>query len=185
MSDGGDEKPPDSSLATPPPPSEKNEKAASGEVLPPHKPRGTDTSTVTYARREMFEGPIPAPTVLAAYAKIDPQLVDRIVSMAERESKHRHEMEKKLLATEERRIDDIGRRASRGQAYGLIIGVAGLVAASVISVLGHPAAGTIIGTVDLLGLVGTFVYGARQARLRHQSPPGGEKDTDDNEDHDD
>ncbi|MDQ7003062.1 MAG: DUF2335 domain-containing protein [Ghiorsea sp.] len=50
-------------------------------------------------REETFHsGPIPAPEMLAAYSKIIPNAPERILAMAEIESQHRQDLEKKTLS---------------------------------------------------------------------------------------
>jgi uncharacterized membrane protein len=110
-----------------------------------------------------YSGPLPPPRALAAYGEIDPSLIDRIVTMAEGEQRNRHDIERTGLAIQ-----------ARGQHYALTIGIVGLVVATLTSFAGHPVTGAVIGTVDLVALVSTFIYGSH---LRHRdaaedSPPG-------------
>jgi uncharacterized membrane protein len=100
--------------------------------------------------------PLPPPEVLAKYAKIDPQLMDRFVKLYEEKLAHRRKVELARVANE--RI---------GIFCGLMVALSGVAAAVYISMIGHPWSGTVIGVADLAGLVGVFVYGTqanRQAR---------------------
>lgn len=49
-----------------------------------------------------FSGPMPPPNILNGYEKILPGAADRILSMAETQSKHRQLMEKKMIEAEAR-----------------------------------------------------------------------------------
>lgn len=49
-----------------------------------------------------FSGPIPPPNIMRGYEEILPGAADRILSMAERQSQHRQDMEKKIVEAEAR-----------------------------------------------------------------------------------
>ena len=49
---------------------------------------------------QVFQGPIPPPAVLEGYEKACPGAADRILSMAEKQSEHRREMEQKVVSSE-------------------------------------------------------------------------------------
>jgi uncharacterized membrane protein len=82
--------------------------------------------------------------------------------MAENQTEHRHGLENRAL-------DHNIRRSNHGLwiAAGLQVSFLGVAAALVLT--GHEAAGTVIGSVDLVGLAATFVYGtasSKDERLR-------------------
>ncbi len=52
----------------------------------------------------------------------------------------------------------------RGQNYGLMIGLTGLIVSLVLAYLGHDAVGGIIGGSTLVGLVTVFVVGRTKQR---------------------
>lgn len=115
-----------------------------------------------------FSGPIPHPSLLAEYDKIQPGLVDRITTMAEKEQSHRHAMQDKALSAE---IADTRRDQGIqffGQICGLAIGVVS-VGAGVYTVLaGNAISGAFIGVGGVASLVTVFVYGSRRDA---QNPP--------------
>jgi uncharacterized membrane protein len=45
----------------------------------------------------MFQGPLPPPEILARYNDVVPGCADRIISMAERQQSHRHNLERKVV----------------------------------------------------------------------------------------
>src|SRR5688500_11390602 len=104
------------------------------------------------------EGPIPSPEILAGYEHLMPGLADRISAMAEKESAHRRELEKKILnaqisdANEERIIE------KRGQIFGFCIGITALVFGFLTAYIGHPVAGAFIGAGGVISLVSVFSY---------------------------
>jgi len=102
-----------------------------------------------------FAGPIPHPAILEQYDRVVPGSAERILAMAERQSAHRIELEGCVIRS------DI-RKSERGQWFGLIVALSGLAAAVALGIAGHGVAGGIIGSVDLVALVGIFVYGRKQ-----------------------
>lgn len=119
---------------------------------------------------QRWQGPIPDPDSLKKYKEIDRGLPDRIVAMAERtldlterQTNHRIEVERRLHF-------GMNLRAHIGLWMGLFVFLvlAGLSFAAIFE--GHDTAGTTIMTIDIVGLVGVFVYGrydqARQERRR-------------------
>jgi uncharacterized membrane protein len=74
-------------------------------------------------------GPIPDPITLAQYNRVLPNAADRIVSMAEKE--HRHRMQEKLIDAQ---VNDTRQERDErrlGQIFGLSIGVVSIVAGSI------------------------------------------------------
>lgn len=115
-------------------------------------------------------GPLPDPLVLKTYEQVLPGLAERIVKMAEGEVDHRHQIEHEeqmhrhkvddeVLSLNRDAINIDAKERKRGQTYGLIIAMAGLIA-SVISVsLNAQATASIIGGTTVVGLVTVFVTG--------------------------
>lgn len=114
--------------------------------------RTNDKSLITGYRSESFAGPIPHPDHLERYKEIYPQAPEIVFRMAEQQSQHRQAMEKKMLKSDLR-------RSWSGVLAGFVIAIVGLAVAGWTSVKGQPVAGTVIGTVDLAGLVYVFVRG--------------------------
>lgn len=69
--------------------------------------RRAQVQFATVQRTTFHAGPLPDPQTLAEYAKINPQLVDRIVAMAETQAASRQDLERRVVQGE---ID--GRRHS-------------------------------------------------------------------------
>src|SRR3989304_933507 len=85
-----------------------------------------------------FHGPIPPPSTLAQYEQIKPGFAERIISMAEKQSDHRRELESKALkySVSEVRL---------GQILGFSIALIGLVCATIIAIYGYQTTASIIG----------------------------------------
>jgi uncharacterized membrane protein len=95
--------------------------------------------------------PLPPPSELASYNEIIPQGADRIMKMAEAQSSHRIEIEKKVILSQQG-------QESKGQFFGFVIGLVGLLCGSYTAISGQPIAGAVIGGVPLAGLVSVFLY---------------------------
>lgn len=118
---------------------------------PDRDPRSAEVaSQVTLEHQSFHSGPLPSPETLAAYGRISPDLVDRIVTASEDERSHRHRMDRQH-----------SRRASMGLAAGLLVAVLFLVVSAWLINDGHDVAGAVIGTVDLVALTAVFVLGRR------------------------
>lgn len=109
---------------------------------------------MTVERQEYFSGPLPPPETLAAYEQIDRGLADRIVRMAETEQDRRWRANRVRM-----RADILSEWG--GLLSGFIVAMAFLGAAVYLIAEGRGVEGTILGTVDLVALVGLFVYGRR------------------------
>jgi len=108
-----------------------------------------------------FSGPLPHPDILVRYNDAVPDAAERILAMAERQSAHRIDLEKRVITA------DI-RRANLGVAAGLLVALAFLAGSVVLVLSGYAAEGTILGTVDIVGLVATFVYGTERRRKERE-----------------
>lgn len=101
-----------------------------------------------------FSGPLPPPQILEDYNRIVPGSANRIIAMAERQADHRRRLEAQVISS-----DVTNSRI--GLLCGLVIGLGGLVAATIIAIYGNPQAGVGMGLVTLASLVSVFVYGSR------------------------
>lgn len=67
----------------------------------------------TLVQHSYHSGPLPPPETLEAYGKVVPGLAEKIVDMADREQRHRHELEREDLKQDRR-------EARRGQYLGFV-----------------------------------------------------------------
>ena len=91
-------------------------------------------------REIQFSGPIPPPNIINEYEKILPGAADRILSMAEKQSHHRQQMEKIMIQAE-------SRDSLLGIISGFILGIGCIVAAIVMAIAYPSSAGVISGAV--------------------------------------
>lgn len=103
---------------------------------------------------QSFSGPLPHPDILKKFDEVVPGAAERIIKMAELQSEHRRELEKKV-------INSGIVREKWGQNLGFIIAVIGLGASALIAIYGSPVVGGIIGFGTLASLVGVFMYGSK------------------------
>jgi uncharacterized membrane protein len=128
---------------------------------------------ITIERHEfsMRSSPLPDPAELAAYNQIIPAGADRILKMAEAQSSHRIDIEKRVVRSQQT-------QGFCGQLFGLIIGVFGIGSATFAAIRGQPWFGSIIGGATLVSLVSAFLYSrhAQKKDLDKKSeqmiPPG-------------
>lgn len=108
-----------------------------------------------YEEATYFAGPLPSPQSLHDYDHALPGAADRIISMAEREARHRH-------AVEHRMLDIHGRNSTLGICAGGLIGLSAILGGVHAVVQGADLAGAGVALTGLAALVGVFV-------LQHRS----------------
>jgi uncharacterized membrane protein len=120
------------------------------------------TATIAF-QQEMTSGPLPHPALLAEYGRVQADLVERIVKLAETEAEHRRGLEKLIVRSGVR-------RAAIGQFLGFLIGIGGLGAAVLCARYGYPTTAAIIAALDLVTLVSMFVVGGRREPKKLEPP---------------
>lgn len=121
----------------------------------------TSTKQVAVSREYRHSGPIPDPYTLQLYEDTVPGAAERIIAMAERQSAHRQELEKKV-------INSGSRDSLLGIISATIIALATLASGTYVISIGKTWSGTIIGSAGLIGLVGVFIYGTRSSRKERE-----------------
>lgn len=122
------------------------------------------------AVEQAFQGPIPPPSTLAGYEQLLPGAADRILAMAESETKHRQAMEKTAVEAEVNGLESESKDTRRGQYCGLIIGVVALLAGAYTATAanGSPLAGSFLGAGGVMGLVSAFIVGRKTSQNHNQ-----------------
>lgn len=121
-------------------------------------------SVLSYGRSEVhqtFAGPLPPPSVLAAYDEIVPGAAERILAMAEAQSQHRQELEQHVIRSDAKRADS-------GLKAGFWLSLTAIVGGVSVAILGHPTAGATIATAAVATLAGVFVYGSHSRRSERE-----------------
>jgi uncharacterized membrane protein len=130
--------------------------------FPQNQSRNSQTVVVHHEQQvQSFSGPLPHPEILRQFEQVSPGAADRIITMAEQQSFHRRELEKKVIES------DVT-RSRLGQILGFIIAIFGLVVSAVIAVYGNAIAGTILGVGTIASLVGVFMYGTNTRKTERE-----------------
>jgi len=99
-----------------------------------------------------FKGPLPPPELLCEYDKIVEGGAERMFLSYETQSQHRMNLEAHVIKEELR-------QSSRGQLFGFIISVFGLLLSGALACMGHEIVAAIIGGSTIVSLTATFVVG--------------------------
>ena len=111
---------------------------------------------------QQYSGPLPPPDILEKFNQIIPNGAERIMVMAEAQSKHRMTLETKVLNTD-------SRNSLLGVIFAFILGVTSIVTGGTVVFNGQPWPGTILGSAGLVGLVSTFIYGTRERKKEREN----------------
>ena len=122
--------------------------------------------------RSEFSGPIPPPSIIKGYEEILPGSADRILAMAEKQSDHRQEMDRKIVNTE-------ARDSLLGILFAFMLGFGCILAAVVMVILVPKSAGVISGAVlgvtGIGSIIATFIkstrgsYGRKKEERKNQN----------------
>ena len=108
-----------------------------------------------------FSGPIPPPNIISGYEKILPGAADRILTMAEKQSDHRQQMEKKMIEAE-------ARDGLLGILSGFALGMGCVIAAIVMAIVYPKSAGVIsgavLGSAGVASIAGTAIKSTRRKK---------------------
>jgi uncharacterized membrane protein len=129
-------------------------------VSPQKKGEILRTISVLSVQR-VYSGPLPTPEDLSHYNSIIPNGADRIMKMAEEQSKHRIQIETTVISKQ-------SAESKRGQLFGLIIGIVGLICGTFLSYTGHEIVGGTIAGTTVIGLVSVFVIGKKKQKQELQ-----------------
>jgi len=122
-----------------------------------------ETSIALHMRSEIHHsGPIPDPETLERYDSIIPNGAERIMIMAEEQSKHRRTLEAQV-------VNEQTASSKRGQVFAAILAALLIAAGTWAFATDHDeVSGTIFG-VTVVGLVTVFIAGKKQEKKNLQS----------------
>jgi len=110
-----------------------------------------------------WSGPLPHPEFAREYEGLCPGALDRLLSMVERQSDHRQEMEKLSVQAQIKDLNDDRLERKRGQIFGLVIALAFILVGGGAAIFAENMSGQIAGAVfggtGAIGLVSLFVIG--------------------------
>jgi len=130
----------------------------------PERPEGTtEPEGRLLAVEHQFSGPLPPPQILQRYDEILPGAAERILAMAERQGRHRQDLESRSLESQARDLQAARREARLGQIFALLIALAGIAAGTFIiwSVpgVGGVISGSVLGGAPVAAIVIAFIHG--------------------------
>ena len=140
--------------------------AESREILKEALDRNEDKSAHLTTVSAYFSGPLPPPSLLEAYQKIDGKFPNGIMAMAKKEQSHRHAMEDRALQS------NISLEKC-GQSYIFWIYGLFIFAGSFMAYIGHVATGTIILAAQLAGLAAQLISDHRRKRIKDEKQETG------------
>ena len=113
------------------------------------------SARVSITRAQSFSGPIPPPALFGAYEQVLPGSADRILSLAEREQRQRHHVQKEVVMANVK-------AERQGMLYGFIFQlfvIGGLyIIAAILLIKGKDLSGLIALFTALAGSGGVFIY---------------------------
>jgi uncharacterized membrane protein len=126
--------------------------------LPNPKAAARLTQQMIAAYTGQFAGPIPPPQMLADYERILPGAAERLLQMAEREQKHRHDSTSAALERECAQDRRVAFLYGSGQLCGFLIALGGMSAGALLCYAGRDIVGFGTFFVSLATLAGIFFY---------------------------
>lgn len=111
------------------------------------------------SRIQHYQGPVPPPDILKGYEEILPGAAERMLSMAEKEQNHRHQIDTTETTIEKSFHRDEAKRDARGQYIAAFLAVFSLSISTYLSLQGHSVIAGVIGGTTVIGLVSAFVVG--------------------------
>lgn len=120
---------------------------------------------------QAYRGPLPLPEHLAGYEHVVPGAAERILKLTEKNQAHRHAIERRAIALDERNADREDRIVAldesesageqrleeRAQNFAFALALAALVLTGILIVTGNPVAGSLIFSATLASIVASFL----------------------------
>jgi uncharacterized membrane protein len=104
-----------------------------------------------------YKGIIPSPDDLKKYNEVIPNGADRLTRLAEEQSKHRQELEKKVITSQIK-------QSSTGQWMAFIIAIFSLSITAYLSLNGQTTVASILASTTIIGLASVFVLGKKSQK---------------------
>jgi uncharacterized membrane protein len=114
-----------------------------------------------FRKTELYAGPLPHPEILQKFEQILPGSADRILKQAEDQTKHRIELEKKVVSA-----DII--KSYMGLVFGFLIGMVGILGGIYLARLGFDVYGPILSGGSFVTLVVAFIYGTKSRKQERE-----------------
>lgn len=116
------------------------------------------SATFLHSTTHNFVSPLPPPETLEAYARLLPGITERMLVSFEKEGEHRRANDRFQQEIVREYHQNQARLVFRGQLLGFAIALVGLVVAFLLGWTGKQITASIIGGIDIVGLVSVFLY---------------------------
>lgn len=123
------------------------------------KTEKANSKAVFESQQSVYLSPLPSPNDLKEYNITLPDAAERILTMAEKEQRHRIKLEQQQIEINKNLIKSEFSYRNRGQIIGGFIGIIGLSISAFLGYIGESAVASIIGGGTVVGLVTVFVTG--------------------------
>lgn len=118
----------------------------------------TQNSSFSISHVAITSGPLPDAASFASYEKTTPGAGERLLCMAEKEQRHRHECENLAIEMQKKRDESRYNIERRGQWFALIVALFMLGIGALLVYTGHPLCGTFISGGTIIGVVSSFLH---------------------------
>ena len=133
---------------------------------------------ISVVRSTSWSGPLPPPSDFQQYEETLPGAANRILEIVERQQNHQHSQER-IVLEQAGIILDIGRKAATSDSRRAYLGILSGLTISILTIggsiyliaNGQEWAGLTLAGINLTGLFGVFVYGARARRANRRHNP--------------
>ena len=122
------------------------------KAIPAEKRSKLFAVVASYQTSQIHVGPLPSPDDIEKYGRHITDGANRIMRMAETQAEHRQQLEKLMISSSLN-------QSRRGQIFGLIIGILGLLVGAAVAIKGHDWVGGTIAGATVVGLVAAFLNG--------------------------
>ena len=136
--------------------------AKSKRKAPSSQSQSNMQRTQTRMLAASYSSPIPPAEQVRQYEDVCPGAADRILAMAEAQSRHRQEIEKKVISSG-------AKNSLLGVIFAFILGLSTVFGGVLLAFNGLAWPGALLGSAGLVGLVSVFIYGTRSNKEERAS----------------
>ena len=113
---------------------------------------------------QLHVGPLPPPDTLAQYREVVPELPMILVDVFREQAQHR-------MSISRLKVESEIELSRSGQNYAMMAVVLSLASVTVLGIWGNPLTAGIVGALEVSALIGWFLRGSRQAKVRDEQRP--------------
>lgn len=121
---------------------------------PPAKVADQRTTKTLSFETQIWQGPIPPPSILEQYERILPGAADRIFTAADEQRAHRFDRERGILTGDQK-------FKGRGQIFGFVMAMTMIIGGFALILKGKDTGGFIAICAAAVSVIGSFIYDKR------------------------